>query len=906
MKNLFYALLVMVFAGSCFLGVAMAGKMLDADIKTHLEPTVNSASADESPLALNGAFAVPLELFDFGDAPDSPFPTLLSSDGARHIIDGATYLGNAVDAEADGQPNASADGDDMMNLDDEDGVTFLSTLVAGTPAQVKITASTGGALSAWIDFDRNGSWGDAGNKIFADEMLVAGENTLTFLVPMGAETGSTYARFRFSSQQYGLNYKGLAENGEVEDYQVEIIENQSIKWNQNPDTEFYGYHAHQQEGPDLWIADDWQCEGGLVTDLHWWGYYEMPVSGPCSGFRISIYDNDGSGPYNKPGAQILTWNAPFGTNPGEVGEYFTGRQAISGDDLYYYYFVLPEPFAQTEGNFYWLELMALSENQQNNVVWEWQTNGEPIVLSQPIQFDESGFQTLLERNMAFVITSQPESVDNYDFGDAPDTPYPTLLINDGARHYIDGSTFLGNSIDAEPDGLPNFNATGDDFNNAYDEDGVNFINPFVVGKTAQVKVLASKSGYLNAWIDFNHNGSWAETAEHIFIDQSLSAGLNSLTFNIPTSVNPGVSYIRFRFNTNGGLNYYGPADNGEVEDYRLIIYPPDWDYTPTGSSHIISIPLLTSFNCIPLSQGDFMGTFYTDENGNPACGGATIWDGINNQTLVAFGDDITTTIAKEGFNENEDFLWKVYYSSTGIEEEVIVTYNPGFPHSDGKFHDNGISGLTSVLKKMTVSASAYPDTICQGETVQLSASVVGGCGTNGFSWTSIPAGFSSTLQNPTDTPTQTTYYTVVVTNTFGDAASGAVTVTVLPLPEITSTHDSLEICVNSIKAHLTSICQPFGGIYSGTGVYGGEYFYPDSAGIGYHTITYTYTAPETGCTNTLDFVIQVKPLPQMDCPPYMEACEDDPPVLLNSSYPLGGVYTGTGVYFDGSNYWFDP
>ncbi len=840
---------------------------------------------------------------DFGDAPDQPYPTLLVNDGARHTVDGLTYLGASVDTEADGQPNASADGDDIANLDDEDGVTFLSALVAGTPAQVRITASTGGVLSAWIDFDQNGSWSEAGNQIFTDKMLVAGDNMLTFLVPVGANTGSTYARFRFSSQQMGLTYKGPAENGEVEDYKVEVIENQSIKWIQYPDTEFYGYHAHQQEGPDLWIADDWQCEGGLVTDLHWWGYYEMPASGPCNGFRISIYDNDSSGPYNKPGTQILTWDAPFGTNPGEVGEYFTGKYAISGDELNYYNFDLPEPFAQIEGNFYWLELMALSADQQNNVLWEWQTNGEPIVLSDPIQFDESGYQGLLDRNMAFIITSQPEGIDNYDFGDAPNGPYPTLLVNDGARHFIDGSTFLGNNVDAEPDGLPNINATGDDLNNIYDEDGVTFITPFVVGKTAEVKIRASKNGLLNAWIDFNLNGSWAESNEHIFTDHPLIAGLNTLTFNIPSTGKPGVSYIRFRFDSNGGLNYYGSAENGEVEDYKLIIYPPDWKYTPTGSSHIISVPKLVSFNCLTLSAGDFLGTFYTDENGNLACGGAAVWDGINNQTVVAFGDDITTTPLKEGFAENEEFLWKAYFSSTGVEEEVLATYNPVFPNSDGKFHDNGISGLTSLIKKMNVLASANPTTICAGDAVQLNALVYGGCGTNTFSWTSNPVGFTSSLQNPSAMPDQSTTFTVTVTNTYGDSDTATVNVMVNPLPEPTCP-DDFEICIDEGPVTLSGGL-PIGGTYSGTGVTAGV-FYPYSAGAGSHTITYTYVEPGTNCAGSCEFMIIVNPLPVMDCPPYMEACEDDPQVLLNTGYPLGGVYTGTGVSFDGTNYFFDP
>ncbi|MCU0611672.1 MAG: hypothetical protein MUE60_07795, partial [Candidatus Eisenbacteria bacterium] len=58
---------------------------------------------------------------DLGDAPDPSYPTLLASDGARHITGSAVYLGAGVDAELDGQPNAGATGDDLAG-DDEDGV----------------------------------------------------------------------------------------------------------------------------------------------------------------------------------------------------------------------------------------------------------------------------------------------------------------------------------------------------------------------------------------------------------------------------------------------------------------------------------------------------------------------------------------------------------------------------------------------------------------------------------------------------------------------------------------------------------------------------------------------------------------------------------------------------------------
>ncbi|MFC1904320.1 S8 family serine peptidase [Chloroflexota bacterium] len=198
------------------------------------------------------------EQLDLGDAPDPTFPTLLAHNGASHILDGKLFLGRKVDSEPDGQPSADATADDMNGNDDENGVAFTSPLTPGQQASIyvnaniiadvtgplqawidfnnkqtsvgvtaDITANVTGLLQAWIDFNRDGDWDDEGEQIFADKTLDKGLNQLDFAVPPQAVLGSTFARFRFSTQQ-GLSYNGNAPNGEVEDYEVMIEEGVSM------------------------------------------------------------------------------------------------------------------------------------------------------------------------------------------------------------------------------------------------------------------------------------------------------------------------------------------------------------------------------------------------------------------------------------------------------------------------------------------------------------------------------------------------------------------------------------------------------------------------------------------------------------------------------------------------------
>lgn len=165
----------------------------------------------------------PTPTYDFGDAPDT-FGTLLASNGARHQIVTGFYLGAGIDADSDGHPNAAAAGDDAAETGDEDGVQFLTKLTVCKTAVIKVTASMAGKLDAWFDWNSDGDWNDAGEQLFASQTLHAGSNLLQFTVPCDAEAfAPVYTRFRFSSAG-GLTSTGLAIDGEVEDYLVEINE----------------------------------------------------------------------------------------------------------------------------------------------------------------------------------------------------------------------------------------------------------------------------------------------------------------------------------------------------------------------------------------------------------------------------------------------------------------------------------------------------------------------------------------------------------------------------------------------------------------------------------------------------------------------------------------------------------
>ena len=507
-------------------------------------------------------FPPPQTYYDWGDAPDLPYPTLSSNNGAYHLMDGITYLGYSVDAENNGQPNATASGDDNDGNNDDDGVIFTSQLIPGQTASVQVTASVAGWLNAWIDFNGLNVWADQGEFIFQNIQLNAGVNNLTFPVPPVAVPGQTFARFRFNTSG-GILFYGNGGPGEVEDYQVLISGSgqDAYDWGDAPDGPYptlginngarhkivpgFMLGASIDPEPDgqpdpMALGDDNDIlypppnddEDGVVftSSLISGQIATLNVTASVNGLLNAWIDFNMNGNWIDPGEQI-----------------FTDLMLVPGVNQLS--FPVPAALAagQTFARFRFSSLAGLSFTGMA-------PDGEV-------------------EDYAVNIELQPEE---FDWGDAPDGPYPTLGINNGARHKIVPGFMLGASIDPEPDGQPDPMALGDDNDILYpppnyDEDGVTFNWPLRIGSPGKITVTVNGGGLINAWIDFNRNGNWDQAGEHILVDFYLVPGTHELGFIVPAWAIAGHSFARFRLSNQPGLSYTGPADDGEVEDYMVMI-----------------------------------------------------------------------------------------------------------------------------------------------------------------------------------------------------------------------------------------------------------------------------------------------------------------------------------------------
>ncbi|MCF7848174.1 MAG: hypothetical protein K9M45_04930 [Kiritimatiellales bacterium] len=546
-----------------------------------LDP-IYSNSLDLAFIIDGGEEEEPPDELDWGDAPDQPYPTLNASMGANHTIVAGMFLGAGVDSEPDGQPNAAATGDDA-NINglggiafppgDEDGVVFTQ-LVPGLPATITVTASLAGNLDAWIDYNADGIWSASEKLTGATIALNPGANNINITVPTGtAPVLTTYARFRYSTAG-GLSPAGPAADGEVEDYKVSIDD--PTDWGDAPDPAYPTLSGsmganHLIGGPFLGSSVDPELDGQPTAladgdDLDLQGDDEDGVTLltqiiPGAVARINV------GLGGAAGAPLDAWidyNVDGIWGPGE--KIFNSVVLGAGGNVLF--FPVPggaTPSTNTFARFRVSSAGGLTPAGQAQ-------DGE------------------VEDYMFHIGEAQP-----LDWGDAP-VSYQTLAINNGAHHVAVGG-FLGTTRDAEADGQPNATATGDDIVGLPDEDGVAFVSKIQAGGYARINVVATAPGMLDAWIDFQKDGTWVQAVDRIFTSQPLTAGMNKLAFPVPlvaTNIASQSTFARFRFSSGGVPAPTGLALNGEVEDYEVDIFETEYLGVDRGDAPDPTYPTLTN------------------------------------------------------------------------------------------------------------------------------------------------------------------------------------------------------------------------------------------------------------------------------------------------------------------------
>ncbi|MBX2887808.1 MAG: T9SS type A sorting domain-containing protein [Ferruginibacter sp.] len=199
---------------------------------------------------------------------------------------------------------------------------------------------------------------------------------------------------------------------------------------------------------------------------------------------------------------------------------------------------------------------------------------------------------------------------------------------------------------------------------------------------------------------------------------------------------------------------------------------------------------------------------------------------------------------------NNGGTWNTGSSAASITVSTAGTYYVTNTNSCGSVQSNSITVTVNPLPVASSISANGNTTFCSGGSVVLQ-------GNNGGTWNTGSSAASITVS------TAGTYY-VTNTNSCGSVQSNSITVTVGGLENV-SIGSYGPFTINS--SNITLSGSPSGGTFSGTGISGNS-FSPSTAGIGNHSIQYTYT-DVYGCTKSAFTTISV----------IAEQCEFSPGVV---------------------------
>ena len=260
----------------------------------------------------------------------------------------------------------------------------------------------------------------------------------------------------------------------------------------------------------------------------------------------------------------------------------------------------------------------------------------------------------------------------------------------------------------------------------------------------------------------------------------------------------------------------GPVCAGGTLDLSVTVSggTAPYTYSWSGPDGFISTAQNPSIaNATTANAGDY-DVVVTDANGCNSVTGTTtvvvsdpVIDNISNDGPVCEGADINLSVTVSGGIAPYSYSWSGPDGFTSTDQNPTVTnvavanagiYDVTITDSNGCF----VTGTTTVVinENPTIDDISSNSPVCEGGTLNLSVTAIGGSGPYTYSW-SGPDGFTSTNQNPTIsnvTLLNSGDYDVVVTDANGcGSATSSVSVVINENPVIDNISNNGPICAGS-------------------------------------------------------------------------------------------------------------
>jgi gliding motility-associated-like protein len=886
---------------------------------------VHFTIAAESPLATCGQEidTVRLEItkvYDFGDAPNI-YKTLNSANGAKHFLTytqkNALFLGsNNADDETDGLPvtaGQTATRDDNQNVDDENGVAVFPTLsndMTGTysvEVQAQNLLSTNARLLGWIDFNKDGIWVSSESAFLNIAAGTSLQNyTLNFTLPAVLDTGITYARFRIMTDNLSDNGGtpidersfGLAGNGEVEDYEVYIVE---------PVPEICDNGIDDDGDGDIDAADT-DCQSCQA---------QFSPSSFCFGNATNF---DGSTSFASPQASITSYYWDFGdgnTSSNPIVDLATNTYSLAG--TYDVLLIIEDDSSCVDSITQSITIHPLP-NAQISAIANVCLNAAPFTLTQGSPAGGSYFGIgVSSATFNPTIAGVGSHTIFYAYSDVngcSDTVSTTITVN--AIPIVTLAPFAEVCASSQ-----SFTLTGGS------PAGGSYSGIGVVGNSFDPAI--TESGSFDIHYVFTVNGCSDTASQIIVVNANTVANLAA----IPDVCILAGSITLMQGSPAGG-SYSGIGVSGNTFDPTIAglgthtifyIYSDGNGCVDTANTSVLVYDI-SGIAINPIADVCINEAAFVLTQGSP--GGGTYQgigvtnDSIFNPTIAGVGshpiqyifnngngcsDTATTTITinaipivtlapfaelcatSASFTLTGGSPAGGSYSGIGLVGNTFDPVVAGVGSFDIQyvFSANGCSDTATqtivVNANPVASISAIPDVcILAGNLTLTQGSPAGG------SYSGI--GVSDNTFDPTvaGVGTNTIFYVYSDGNDCVDTVSTSVLVYDISGITISPVSD---VCLNALPFVLTQ-GSPAGGIYQGIGVTNDSIFNPQTVGVGSHTIEYIFN-DGNGCADTVSGTITVLNAPTVTFNPINDICINEGSIALSGVNPSGGIFEGTGV-----------
>ncbi len=332
-------------------------------------------------------------------------------------------------------------------------------------------------------------------------------------------------------------------------------------------------------------------------------------------------------------------------------------------------------------------------------------------------------------------------------------------------------------------------------------------------------------------------------------------GFSSVTINAqPLAVNPTAEPDSVCLGNSVQLYAYASGGSGN--------YSFQWTSNPPGFNSDLANPVVMPSETTTYSV--FLEDGYNDVQGSVIVHVIIVLPDAGPDQTIPYGTSTTLNGSASGGSGNYSFSWQP--ANMFIDPNIASpqTYNLSSPIVVSMHViDNELGCGSQQPDEVFIHITGGPlsvyllgvEPICTGEEVQLEAFALGGSGVYSYLWSSEPPGFYSTQPNPTDTPQQTTSYTVFVDDGY-NTSQASVLVTVIPPMEVSINASKDTTCPHEAVELIAQIS-------GGTGNYSCEWT-SDPPGlysntqwviVNPDTVTMYYFQVNDGCETFIDSLI---------------------------------------------------